>query len=64
AVRDGVDDYELIAMARRLGISESTIKKTVNLVAKSITDYSDDDGDIQNARIVLGKLIEAALSRN
>ncbi len=64
AVRDGVDDYELIAMARRLGISESIIKKTVNLVAKSITDYSDDDGDIQDARIVLGKLIEAALARN
>ena len=62
AVRDGVDDYEMIAMARSLGIPEQTIRKVVNLVAKSITDYSDNDDDIQRARIVLATLIEKKLA--
>ena len=64
AVRDGVDDYELIAMARRLGVPEESVKKVVNLVARSVSDFSDDDNDIQNARRILGTLIEREYLKN
>ncbi|MBR5005650.1 MAG: DUF4091 domain-containing protein [Clostridia bacterium] len=58
AVRDGVDDYELIQMARRLGVPEKVVEKAVGIVARSVSDYTDSDGDIQNARYILGTLIE------
>ena len=58
AVRDGIDDYELIVLAKQAGASDAQIKKIVNIVAKSITDYSTKDDDIVRARRELAKIIE------
>ena len=58
AVRDGIDDYEMIRMARELGIPESVISKTVGIVARSVSDFTEDDGDIENARYILGTMID------
>lgn len=59
AVRDGIDDYDYIQLALELGISESKIEKIVNKVAKTITDYSDNDQNIYDARAKIAKLIES-----
>lgn len=60
AVRDGIDDYELIVLAKKAGATDAQIKKIVNIVAKSITDYSENDNDIIKARKELAKIIESA----
>ncbi|MBP5311949.1 MAG: DUF4091 domain-containing protein [Clostridia bacterium] len=61
AVRDGIDDYELIRIAEEAGVREKQIRSILNKVARSITDYSTNDLDIYNARKELGRLIEEAL---
>ncbi|MBP1586786.1 MAG: DUF4091 domain-containing protein [Clostridia bacterium] len=62
AVRDGIDDLELIRMARSIAAEQGKAHKVdaiVKKVAKSITDYSTDDNAIINARIALARIIEA-----
>ncbi|MBO4413980.1 MAG: DUF4091 domain-containing protein [Clostridia bacterium] len=61
AVRDGIDDFELISMARRSGVCEDRIRDIVGAVAKSVREYSTSDAVIERARKELGDLIEKAL---
>ncbi len=63
AVRDGIDDFELIQLAKKAGATDAQIKKIVNIVAKSITDYSTRDEDIVKARRELAKIIERDAAR-
>ncbi len=62
AVRAGIDDYEMIVMARKLGVPAEAVDGAVKLVARSVTDYTRDDYDIVKARVILGSLIEKAVS--
>ena len=58
AVRDGIDDYEYITMAKKLGVPAKEIDEIVKPVARSITDYTRDDRVIEEARVALGKIVE------
>ena len=61
AVRDGIDDFELITMARSAGVDENRIAEIVGTVARSVKDFTHSDTVIELARKALGDLIEEAV---
>ncbi len=62
AVRDGIDDFELITMARSAGVDENRIAEIVGTVARSVKDFTHSDAVIELARKALGDLIEEAVN--
>ena len=58
AVRDGIDDYELIKMAKAACGDDAKVDRIIRKVAKSITDFTSSDEVITNARKELAKIIE------
>lgn len=59
-IRDGLDDYDYMEMAKELGF-EDTVNEMITKVSKDFTISMDDPDEFARIRIELGNLIEANL---
>lgn len=60
AVRDGVEDYELLHMAEEL-LGEAWVQEHIRKVSTSVTTYTHSEDVFEAARVELLKAIEAEL---
>lgn len=58
AVRDGIDDFGYIMLAKEAGMSDKDLNSKVSKIAKSIYDYTNDDSLLMKVRKELGDYIE------
>lgn len=60
AMRDGVEDYQMLYMLEELR-GEGAGDKYIDLMTTGVVSYSTDDSEYYNARIKLGNAVEAAV---
>ena len=57
-IRDGIEDYMYLDMAREL-YGQAAVDEIIDTVTTSVIDWTKDGDVLQNARNVLGEMIEA-----
>jgi hypothetical protein len=62
AMRDGIEDYQLLAMAEEL-FGREAVMEYVNQVVRSRTDYTKDDAVVMQVRDALASAVQEALAR-
>lgn len=60
-IRDGIEDYMYLDMARTL-YGEETVEQIIDSVTTSVIDWTKDGDVLQNARNILGDMIEEKLA--
>jgi hypothetical protein len=62
AMRDGIEDYQLLTMAEEL-FGREAVMEYVNQVVRSRTDYTKDDAVVMQVRDALASAVQEALAR-
>jgi hypothetical protein len=58
AIRDGIQDYEYARILKNMGYGDSFVKPTLQPIASSWTNWTQDPTALENARLQLGQKID------
>ena len=60
AVRDGIEDFQLLTMAEEI-LGENLVANAIATCSKSMTEYTKDGDKLMNARMIVGNSLEKAI---